>query len=72
MTQPDALLTGDPDALLTTEEVASVLRCSKKTVLRHVNGQAEPAILCVKMGRRYTVRRRALLEFIKGLEVLAQ
>lgn len=65
---PDRLLSGDPDGLLTPDEVAAVLRCSKKTVLRHVNGQSDPIIPHVQIGRRYTIRRRAVVEFIKQSE----
>lgn len=48
---PDRLLSGDPDGLLTPDEVAAVLRCSKKTVLRHVNGQSDPIIPPPLQGR---------------------
>ena len=45
----------DPDALLTVDEAAQVMRCSRRTVFRLIGGGELPS---VKPGRERLVRRR--------------
>jgi len=56
--------------VLTVEEVAQALRCSKAHVCKIINGQVRgtPPIPAVLLGRRRIVRRQALLRWMTERE----
>lgn len=53
-------------ALLTINEVANILRCSKAHVSRLVNGQVggTARLAAVRLGRRVLIRRETLDEWL--------
>ena len=55
--------------VMTTEEVAQVLRCTEATVERYVHGHELPAI---KIGRERRIRAEDLLEFVAARPTTAQ
>jgi excisionase family DNA binding protein len=52
--------------LLTTAEVASILRCSKAHVSNLINGKAglTTAMPVVRLGRRTLIRREVLIQWL--------
>jgi excisionase family DNA binding protein len=58
----DARTVAAADAVLTVEEVASELRCSKAHVYNAINGRVSgvSALRVIQMGRRVLIRRSSL------------
>lgn len=67
---PAAAVASNVRNLLTCDEVAEELRLSKASVNRLIHGQIAgvPALPTVKIGRRYMVRREALIRFMMAAE----
>jgi len=57
--------------MLTVNEVAEVLRCSKSHVCKIINGQVAgtPRLPAVGLGRRKLVRRSTLLQWLADNEL---
>lgn len=56
--------------ILTLNEAAKLLRCSKAHLSNVLNGKVPtvPPLLCVRIGRRKLVRRDSLLKWVEFLE----
>jgi len=68
--QRPSRLMGLAEELLTLDDVAAVLRCSKAHVSNLINGKVLglPPLPVVKIGRRKLVRRQSLAQWIKRAE----
>lgn len=69
-TAPNERLAAFPP-LLTINEVASFLRCSKSHVSKILNGKVRgtPPLAAVRLGRRLLVRRETLQEWLLVLDI---
>jgi excisionase family DNA binding protein len=59
------------EEVLTVQEVATILRCSKAHVCKIINGQVTgtPRLPSIALGRRKLVRRATLLEWLSANEL---
>jgi excisionase family DNA binding protein len=64
----------EPARILTVEEAASVLRCSKAHLLNVIHGRVPnvPPLPQVKIGRRILIRRESLERWMAAMETSVQ
>jgi len=63
---------GEAPVILTIEEAAKELRCSKAHVQNLLAGKVSSARLpCIKLGRRKLIRRESLLRWLDHAELRA-
>jgi excisionase family DNA binding protein len=69
MSQVPVVVNASPE-LLTVNEAAHILRCSKAHMSNLLNGKITtlPSLPCISLGRRKLIRRAALEDWIKQLE----
>jgi excisionase family DNA binding protein len=61
------------EQVLTLQEAAAVIRCSKAHVQNVVRGRVPnvPALPCIRVGRRVLIRREAIDRWLRAIESLA-